>query len=94
MSQNFQAIKGILFDLDGTLVDSRQTIAHYFITALDLLEVPHQETTASIASLIHLPFDKINETQHLGMDAEKFDLFVETYRRLYLADPARDSTLY
>jgi HAD superfamily hydrolase (TIGR01662 family) len=94
VNQKASNVKGILFDLDGTLVDSRSTIAGCFIQALNVLQVSHQETVESIGSLIHLPFGTINTTQHLNMDASTFDLFVETYRNLYLESPTAHSALY
>ena len=74
----------LLFDLDGTLVDSRLTIAHYFIEALNECEITHLLSPEVIGRYVAMPFWEINLHLRLNMDPERFEHFIETYRRLYL----------
>ncbi len=70
----------ILFDLDGTLIDSTEAILSSFHDSFEYFnkKSPPDE---NILSLIGHPLDFMYE--HLGVEKTKVDEFVSTYKRFY-----------
>lgn len=70
----------ILFDLDGTLIDSTDAVVEGFHVAFDKgrENIPSKE---AITSLIGLPLDRM--FSHLGIEEEKIDMFVSFYKEHY-----------
>lgn len=89
----------ILFDLDGTLIDSTDAILESFHNSFDAHKHPHP-SDADIKSLIGHPLDVMyNE---LGVDESLVWDFVKTYKeyystiatqKTYLLDKAKESIL-
>lgn len=86
--------KAILFDLDGTLIDSKVTIARHFVGALDELQVPHQLSVRQVSHSLDQSFEDLNHLLGLGMDDDQFIHFVETYRKNYYADPLKGTKIF
>lgn len=84
----------LLFDLDGTLIDSKRTIAMYFIRTLDQLKIPHRLTEKKVADNLENSFEDINREFELNMTEKEFRFFVDTYRKNYLQDPLPGTTIY
>lgn len=70
----------ILFDLDGTLIDSTEAILESFHHTFDCYKATHP-TDEKIKSLIGYPLD-VMYTQ-LGVDQEKVWEYVKTYKEHY-----------
>ena len=70
----------ILFDLDGTLIDSTEAILESFHNSFDLLNYPHP-TDEAIKALIGHPLDVMYK--ELGVSKEKVWDFVDTYKEHY-----------
>ncbi len=70
----------ILFDLDGTLIDSTEAILESFHNAYDLHDAKHP-TDAEIKALIGYPLDIM--FAQLGVQKEKVWDFVTTYKEHY-----------
>jgi phosphoglycolate phosphatase len=70
----------ILFDLDGTLIDSTEAILESFHNSFDIFDYPHPEDE-KIKALIGHPLDVMY--RELGVEAEKIDTFVQTYKAHY-----------
>lgn len=84
----------LLFDLDGTLIDSKRTIAMYFIRTLDQLKIPHHISEKKVAENLENSFEDINHEFELNMNEKEFKIFVDTYRRNYLKDPLPGTKIY
>ena len=84
----------LLFDLDGTLIDSKRTIAMYFIRTLDQLNIPHCLTEKKIAENLENSFEDINHEFELNMNENEFKIFVDAYRKNYLKDPLPGTKIY
>jgi phosphoglycolate phosphatase-like HAD superfamily hydrolase len=84
----------ILFDMDGTLIDSGQSIARHFIQALDENKIEHRIDEPLLIEHLELPFEELNTLFALGMNNGKFERFLETYRKNYLLDPITNTTVY
>ncbi|MDR2790744.1 MAG: HAD family hydrolase [Campylobacteraceae bacterium] len=70
----------ILFDMDGTLIDSTSAILESFEAAAKSMGVRFADTD-KIVSLIGYPLDIIFE--RLGIEADKTDEFVHAYKNRY-----------
>ncbi len=70
----------ILFDLDGTLIDSTEAILESFHNSFDVHEHPHPEDEA-IKALIGHPLDHMYA--ELGVEDERVWDFVTTYKEYY-----------
>ena len=71
----------ILFDLDGTLIDSTKAIVDTFYYSFDKLGLKHNITQDDITSLIGYPLDIMYSK--LGVDEKEVDIFVQTYKKRY-----------
>ncbi len=70
----------ILFDLDGTLIDSTEAILESFHNSFDVHAYPHADDE-DIKALIGHPLDVMY--RELGVDEEKVFDFVATYKEHY-----------
>ncbi len=70
----------ILFDLDGTLIDSTEAILESFHNSFDVHRHPHPEDEA-IKALIGYPLDVMY--RELGIEQERVWDFVTTYKEHY-----------
>lgn len=73
--------KIILFDLDGTLIDSTEAILESFRHALGQLEHPEIISDEAIKGLIGYPLDVM--FSRLGCEEAKVDRYVQTYKEYY-----------
>lgn len=76
-------IKTVLFDLDGTLINTNELIIASYIHTLDLY-YPNQYTRETIISLMGLPLDET--FMKMGVDVERMDEYIQTYRAHNLAN--------
>ncbi len=77
-------IKNVLFDLDGTLTDSREGIINGFIYALNSLGIK-EEDRKSIEKYIGPPLDESFRNGY-GLDEEQVKNAVNKYREYYSAE--------
>ncbi len=70
----------ILFDLDGTLIDSTEAILESFHNSFDVHDHPHPKDEA-IKALIGYPLDVMY--RELGVEESKVWTFVGTYKEYY-----------
>ncbi len=70
----------ILFDLDGTLIDSTEAILESFHNSFDLFKMPHP-SDAAIKSLIGHPLDVMYA--RLGVEQSKVWEIVDVYKEHY-----------
>lgn len=73
-------MKAILFDLDGTLIDSTEGIIESFRVAFDAHNFP-QAKDEDICALIGHPLEVMFEK--LGVQRDKADIFVASYKEHY-----------
>lgn len=73
--------KVILFDLDGTLIDSTDAIVSTFYFSFEKMKFNFQGTQNDIIDLIGYPLEVMYET--LGVPTLDIDTFVEEYRKRY-----------
>jgi len=90
----FEKIQAVLFDLDGTLINSTDTITSHFIETLSEMGLKNSITREQIASHLHLPYEEINLCLKINMDGPTFEKFWEIYRNKYLEDPVNQTYLY
>jgi phosphoglycolate phosphatase len=84
-------IEHVCFDLDGTLVDSRETIIKSTISALDELNIPYEIDKKKFENMIGLHFhDIFNE---FDIPVPDFNKFLEIYKKEYF-NFISDSVLY
>lgn len=74
-------IKHICFDLDGTLVDSKDTILKSTQSALNQLNIPHNIPEDVFTNMIGKHFVDIFE--ELKISIPDFEKFISIYKRLY-----------
>lgn len=79
------------FDLDGTLVDSGETIIKSTIASLVELEILYEFDRIKFKNMIGLHFNDIFKI--LGIDVPDFEKFIEVYKKRYF-DFISDSELY
>lgn len=84
-------MRTVLFDLDGTLVDSAALITHHLAGALRAVgaEVP---SPAGLMSLVGPPFE--TALPAIGLTAEQTTAAIRHYRSTYDAVAAEQSTLF
>jgi HAD superfamily hydrolase (TIGR01549 family) len=78
---NEKIITHVCFDLDGTLVDSRDTILESTKTALDKLQIRHNIPEDVFTNMIGMHFVDIFE--ELKIDVKDFEQFISIYKALY-----------
>lgn len=84
-------VKHFCFDLDGTLVDSSQTIFKSTVTALKKLNIPYDFTKDDLDKRIGQHFvDIFNE---FNVQVKDFEYFIKVYKSVYF-DFIDDSVLY
>jgi len=88
---NKNTITHLCFDLDGTLVDSRDTILKSTKTALDQLNIPHSIPENIFTNMIGKHFVDIFE--ELKINVPDFEKFISIYKLLYF-DFIESSYLY
>ena len=74
-------IKHVCFDLDGTLVDSKETILESTKAALDQLKINHKIDEDIFTNMIGKHFVDIFE--ELKIDVPDFEKFISIYKALY-----------
>ena len=72
--------KIILFDLDGTLIDSTDAIVSTFKHSFDEMDFNFEGTEQDIKNLIGYPLDIMYK--NLGVDESKVWDFVDSYKNL------------
>jgi phosphoglycolate phosphatase len=70
----------ILFDLDGTLIDSTEGILDGFYTSFDTFGTP-KPSEEDITSLVGYPLEYMFE--NLGVEKSKVDEYVQAYKKRY-----------
>jgi HAD superfamily hydrolase (TIGR01549 family) len=88
---NKNTITHVCFDLDGTLVDSRDTILKSTQAALDQLNIPHSIPENIFTNMIGKHFVDIFE--ELKINVPDFEKFISIYKLLYF-DFIESSYLY
>jgi len=88
---NKNTITHVCFDLDGTLVDSRDTILKSTQAALDQLNIPHNINEEIFTNMIGKHFVDIFEEMKISVP--DFDKFISIYKSLYF-DFIESSYLY
>ncbi len=78
---NEKIITHICFDLDGTLVDSKDTILKSTQVALDRLKIAHNISEDVFTNMIGKHFVDIFE--ELKIDVNDFEKFITIYKALY-----------
>ena len=81
----------ILFDLDGTLIDSTDAIVGTFNYSFKKLNFPFVGNDEDIKSLIGYPLDVMYE--QLGVNKMYIQLFVDTYKQRYRKISLAQTTL-
>jgi phosphoglycolate phosphatase len=90
-------IQGLLFDLDGTLVDSHAEICRALATALTELEIslPFKEVEALVdGSPLEIIWDKLHKAGLTLASERGFRRFADCYRDHYMRDLGRHSALF
>jgi len=80
----------ILFDLDGTLIDSTEAILESFHNSFDIHNYPHADDE-EIKALIGHPLDVMY--RELGIEEAKILPFVDTYKKHYRAISTQKTVL-
>lgn len=80
----------LLFDLDGTLIDSTEAILESFSHSFTVHSYPKQDEEA-IKSLIGYPLDVMYE--NLGVEKKRVDDFIATYKEHYREISTQKTTL-
>lgn len=80
MSKKKEKTMIILFDLDGTLIDSTEAILESFHNSFDFYNHPHPSDD-EIKALIGYPLDVMYSS--FGVDENKVSSFVTTYKEHY-----------
>jgi len=78
---NKNIITHICFDLDGTLVDSSETILESTKAALDQLKISYEINEDAFTNMIGMHFVDIFEK--LNIDVPDFEKFISIYKALY-----------
>ncbi len=78
---NKNIITHICFDLDGTLVDSKNTIFESTKAALDKLKISYSIPEDAFTNMIGMHFVDIFE--ELKIDVKDFEQFISIYKALY-----------
>lgn len=88
---NKKIITHICFDLDGTLVDSKETILESTKAALDQLKINYRIDKNVFTNVIGMHFVDIFE--RMQIDVKDFEQFISVYKGLYF-DFMNSSYLY
>lgn len=83
--------KIILFDLDGTLIESTEAIISTFLHSFDEMNFDFKGTSEDIKSLIGYPLDIMYKD--LGVEDEKVWDYVDSYKRRYRIISKEKTTL-
>ncbi len=94
MKQKILSFSAVLFDMDGTLIDSGRSIAHHFIRALNENKIKHPLNETLLIEHLELPFEALNQRFSLCVDDAQYQRFLETYRKNYLLDPITGTSVY
>jgi phosphoglycolate phosphatase len=86
------AYSAILFDLDGTIMDSAPGITSTLSYTFDRLGIPPQPQSELLRYVGPPIMDSFRD--YAGMDLETAQRALEIYREKYLNDGAYDSTVY
>ena len=81
----------ILFDLDGTLIDSTDAIVSTFFHSFKELDYNFEGNEEDIKALIGYPLEIMYE--NLGVSKEKTSLFVASYKKRYRVISKEKTTL-
>ena len=81
----------LLFDLDGTLIDSTEAIVGTFNYSFEKLNFSFKGNDEDIKSLIGYPLDVMYE--QLGVKKNDIQLFVDTYKLRYKDISLEQTTL-
>jgi phosphoglycolate phosphatase len=81
----------VVFDLDGTLVDSQETIYKTTLRALKEVNVNHELPRQEFNNMIGLHFEDIFEK--FGFKVPDFEVFINIYKGLYF-DFINESIMY
>lgn len=73
----------ILFDLDGTLTDSKQGIVECIAYALDKENIPY--TNAILDKMVGPPF-RVSMREYFGLEMSEIEKLIEIYRGVYEVD--------
>ena len=73
--------KIILFDLDGTLIDSTKAIVGTFYYSFEKLDFNFKGTQEDIKNVIGYPLEFMYKK--LGVQKKQIDIFVNTYKKRY-----------
>ena len=84
----------ILFDMDGTLIDSRNTIAHHFIRAMNETGIQHDVSMNALAEQLETPFEELMIQFGIQLESGQFETFITTYRHNYHQDPLNGTTIF
>lgn len=87
-------ISTILFDLDGTLIDSKSTIAYYFSEALSKVNSIPSNASEIIEVNLHKSFVSILKLFDIEMNPAEFENFLLIYRNMYLKNPIYKTTFF
>lgn len=91
--QNFIS-KAILFDMDGTIVDSQSTVAYHFVNALNEIKKDHPVNVEELKPLLEISFEDLLENFGVSMSPDDFERFLTIYRENYRNDPLRETTIF
>jgi HAD superfamily hydrolase (TIGR01549 family) len=88
---NKNKINHVCFDLDGTLVDSKNTILESTKAALNILQIKHYIPEVTFNNMIGMHF--VDIFKELKIDNVDFEQFISIYKALYF-DFIDSSNLY
>jgi len=88
---NKNTITHVCFDLDGTLVDSKNTILESTKVALNILQIKHYIPEVTFNNMIGMHF--VDIFKELKIDNVDFEQFISIYKALYF-DFIDSSRLY
>ncbi len=71
----------VVFDLDGTLISSHETIYRATVHALDELKIKYDMPEERFYTMIGLHFEDI--FQNFGFAVPSFNEFIDVYKRIY-----------
>lgn len=91
MKEKNMKLTHICFDLDGTLVDSRDTIHKATLKALSKIGVRNSIPEDNFANMIGMHF--IDIFKEFGVEVKDFQKFISVYKSVYF-DFIDDSVLY
>lgn len=87
-----KGIKAVLFDLDGTLVDSSETIINGVERVLELRGLVYNR--AEVAKMMGSPLEKIFAVLAPNLSEEEIWQLVHEYRRYYVAHHLENTSIH